>query len=116
MGLPAAYSFYGESAPRLDGFFVPESVMPPTTPCPSADDLQRYSLGEALEEEADLLGRHLSECCGCLHVLQTLRLEDPLVAALRDHPGFPPDPVLEVLMAKWKRLLTSALLTPGASA
>ena len=90
--------------------------MPPTTPCPSADALQRYSLGEAPEEEAELLGQHLSECGACLRVLQTLPVEDALVAALREQASLPPDPVLEVLMAKWKRLVTSALPAPGTSA
>jgi hypothetical protein len=90
--------------------------MPPPSPCPSLHDLRLYFLGEAPEEEAEILVRHLPDCGGCLQVLLTLQVEDPLLSALQDSPGsLPPDAVVEALIANLKRRLAPAAPTPETS-
>jgi serine/threonine-protein kinase len=67
--------------------------------CPSASDLQRLTLGQLPEQEADRLGRHVLACPSCAESLSALQTADPLVALLHEAgagagPSVPPAGVL----------------------
>jgi serine/threonine protein kinase/WD40 repeat protein len=57
--------------------------MPSVVPCPSADCLQRFLLGDLPVEEGEQIAPHLERCPRCLAALQRLQRDDVLVAALR---------------------------------
>ena len=61
--------------------------MPSLLTCPSRDDLQRFALGQAPEELAHPIERHLAECRACVGTLNGLKATDTLVDAIRSLPS-----------------------------
>lgn len=55
--------------------------MPP--PCPPAQELEEYGLGRLASGRFDALEAHVGTCPRCEAALSTLRLDDPLLSALR---------------------------------
>ena len=54
--------------------------------CPTADSLQRYSLGHLDEEQSDLIFSHLAECSQCQDTIgEQHSIEDSLLEELRSN-------------------------------
>jgi WD40 repeat protein/tRNA A-37 threonylcarbamoyl transferase component Bud32 len=81
--------------------------MPSTVPCPDADRLQHFLLGDVPPEEGEQLVGHVQTCQACVGTLQTLQRADALVTALRRGgpvPGEAADPRVEALIDRVCRL------------
>ncbi len=73
-------------------------------PCPSADDLERLSLGQLAEADVDRLAGHLEGCSRCLAVLRAVPAEDPLVRVLQAARGTTPEAPDEAVTRLIERL------------
>src|ERR1700680_1198064 len=57
--------------------------MDPDPACPTAEELQRFVLGQVSKLEMEAVERHLPECPHCLETLRALPHADALVETLR---------------------------------
>src|SRR5262245_51327414 len=55
----------------------------PSPTCPSPKDLRELLLGQLPDEQSDGLEKHLSKCPPCAQTVESLKLDDTLVQALR---------------------------------
>jgi tetratricopeptide (TPR) repeat protein len=77
------------------------------TPCPIAEDLERFLLGQLPEEEAAGLEKHLSGCPACVRRLESLHPQDGLIDILSDVArggASPADEVAGALLTSLYRL------------
>jgi serine/threonine protein kinase/WD40 repeat protein len=85
-------------------------------PCPQADDLYRFVLGQMTDAEAEHLERHLSWCNSCVTMVQGLEASDALVEAVQAGVRGPPDIEIgadESLIARLCGLRQSAAGSPA---
>jgi serine/threonine-protein kinase len=88
-------------------------------PCPPADDLRRFALGQMPDAEAERLELHLAQCRTCLTALQGLDVNDGLVETVRAGARGGTDIETgadEALIARICRLRRSAAGSPGEDA
>jgi hypothetical protein len=88
-------------------------------PCPQAEDLQRFLLGEMEDADAERLELHLSQCRSCVTTAQGLKASDTLVEAMR--AGIRGVEYIEIradeaLIARMCRLRQSAAVSPWEDA
>lgn len=57
-------------------------------PCPDAQELERFSLGQTPDPGAELVEKHLTNCPHCLELVNRLQAEDTLVQAVRSQKLF----------------------------
>jgi TolB-like protein len=69
----------------LAPFQAKDDLMNPSTPCPDVQDLQRFFLGQDDETAAGHIESHLSDCSGCVAVLDRLDVSDDLIEAAHAH-------------------------------
>jgi serine/threonine protein kinase len=88
--------------------------MADASPCPPAEDLHRFLLGQLSDTEAERLERHLDGCPRCLAALESDRPNDRLldVVTAVGHSPAPADEVEPALLASLDRLRENATLTP----
>ena len=81
--------------------------MPTLTTCPDVRVLERLLLGQIAAADANPLEEHVSTCSRCADTLHKIRVDDPLVNALRHTPepiGLEQTEFVEALIPCLKRL------------
>src|SRR5262245_3234129 len=92
--------------------------MPALSVCPDAAALRRLLIGEAPDNEAEQLERHLLGCSRCVEIMRAVQADSKLLEALRKVPngeGVPQDGAIEELVRRMRELTVVATISPAAA-